>query len=109
MVASFVPSDADLLTLVETTAKHSSREQSDANIGQRWQRSSRVVALVMLDEILLAIEDAATAKHYALPILSRLVHPHLVLFPIRFSLERLLQFGFGTICTEHVGLARLTL
>lgn len=51
-----------------------------------------MVALMMLDEVLLAVKDATTAKHYTLPVLSRLVHPHLMLLPVGFGLERLLQF-----------------
>jgi len=49
-----------------------------------------MVALVMFDEVLLAIEDAVTAKHDTLPILARFMHPHLVLLPVRLGLECLL-------------------
>ena len=90
MITSLVPPDAHLLTLVEAATKYSSRKQSDSNIGQRRQRPSGMMALVVLDEIFLTVKDAVAAIHNTWPILSRLMHPHFMLFPIRLGLERLL-------------------
>jgi hypothetical protein len=89
MIAALIPPDADLFALVEATPKHFSWQQSDANVGERRQGSSRVVALVVLDKVLLAVKDAVAANDDARPIFSRLVHPHFMLLPVRLCLEGL--------------------
>jgi len=109
VVTSFIPADADLFTLVEATAKHPSWQQGDADVSERWQGPSGVIALVMLDKILLSIKDAVAANNNTGPVLSCLVHPHFMLLPIRLCLESFEGFLLGTISTEHVGLARLAL
>lgn len=64
---------------------------------------------MMLNEVLLAVEDAVATIHDARPVLPSFVHPHLMLFPIRFGFEGLLGFQFGTIRAEHVWLTALAL
>lgn len=68
-----------------------------------------MIALVVLDEVLLAIEYAIAAIHDTWPVLSSLVHPHLMFLPIRLGLEGLLRFLFCAIGTEHVWLTALAL
>jgi hypothetical protein len=82
VITSLIPSNADLFALVKATTKHSSWQESDADISERWQGSPGVVALMVLDEILLAIKDAVTANHNTRPIFSGLMHPHFMLLPI---------------------------
>jgi hypothetical protein len=68
-----------------------------------------VVALMMLDEIFLTIEYAIAAVHYARPILSSLMHPHLMFLPVRLGFECLLSLLFSAIRAKHVWFTRLTL
>lgn len=109
VIATLVPTDADLFALVETTTKDSSWQQGDTNVRKRGQGSSRVVTLVVLHEILLSIKDAVAANNDTGPIFSRLMHPHFMLLPIRLGLEGLQRFLFSAIGAEHVRLTRLAL
>jgi hypothetical protein len=68
-----------------------------------------MVTLMMLDEVFLAVEDTVATIDDTRPVLSSLMHPHLVFLPIRFGLERLLALLFGTIGTKHERFARLAL
>ena len=68
-----------------------------------------MVALVVLYKILLSIKDAVAANNDAGPILSRLMHPHLMLLPIRLGLEGLQRFLLSAVSAEHVWLTRLAL
>lgn len=82
VVTTLVPADADLLALVKATTKNSSGKKADADIRQRWQLSTGVVALVVFDEVFLSIKDAATSDHYTPPVFTGLVHPRFVLLPV---------------------------
>ena len=66
-----------------------------------------MVALMMLHKVLLPIEDAIAAINKTRPVLSCLVHPHLVLFPVRFRLESFQGFGFSAVSTKHERIACL--
>lgn len=109
MVASLIPADANLFALVETAAEYPSREEGDANVGQRWQGPAGVIALMVLDEVLLPIKNTVAAVDNARPIFACFMHSHFVLLPIGLGLESLLVLLFGTISAEHVGFARLAL
>lgn len=109
MVTSLVPADTNLFAFVETAAEYPSREEGNANVGQRRQGSAGVIALVVLDEVLLSIKNTVAAVDNARPIFARFMHSHLVLFPIGLGLEGLLVLLLGTIGAEHVGFARLAL
>jgi hypothetical protein len=87
MVAAFIPANRNFFTLVETTAEDPSREQGDANVREGWKWASRVVSLMVLYEILLAIEYPVAAQHNTRPVFSRLMHPHLMLLPVRLGFE----------------------
>lgn len=65
-----------------------------------------MVTLMVFNEVFLTVENAVAADDYALPVLARFMHPHLVLLPVRFGLEGLLRLLLGAIRAEHVGLAR---
>jgi hypothetical protein len=68
-----------------------------------------MIALVMLDEIFLPVENPVAAVDDTWPVLSSLMHPHLMFFPVRLCFESLLALLFGAIGTEHERLTRLTL
>ena len=68
-----------------------------------------MVALMMLDEVFLAVEDTVATIDDTRPVLSSLMHPHLMFLPVRLRFERLLALLFGAIGTEHERLTRLTL
>jgi hypothetical protein len=82
VVAALIPSNANLFALVETTTKDPSRQQSNANVGKRRQGPSRMVALMVLHEVLLPIKDAVAAYHYTRPVFSGFMHPHLMFLPV---------------------------
>lgn len=109
MVASLVPTDANLFALVKTAAEYPSWEEGDANVGQRRQGSAGVIALMVLDKVLLPIENTVAAVDNARPIFARFMHSHFVLLPIGLGLESLLVLLLSTIGAEHVGFARLAL
>jgi len=64
---------------------------------------------MMLDEILLAIENAVATDDDTWPIFPCLMHSHLMLFPIRFRLEGLQRLQFGAIGAEHIRLSGLAM
>jgi hypothetical protein len=68
-----------------------------------------MVPLVVLNEILLSIEYARTPDYDTCPVLASLVHPHLMLLPVGFSLEGLESLLFRAVGAEHVRLTRLPL
>lgn len=105
MVAAFVPAYRNFFALVETTAKHPSRQQSNANVRERWERPSRVVPLMVLYEVLLPIEYPVAAQHYTRPVFSCLMHPHFMFLPVRFGFECFQRFLLRAICAEHVWVA----
>jgi hypothetical protein len=64
---------------------------------------------MVLNEVLLSVKNAIAANHNTWPILARLVHSHLMFFPVGLCFESFERLLLCTVRAEHERIARLLL